>query len=68
MVGRHLVATVVAMPVTLCAGLLAFGWNIGVKLEIFGSGLVPGVVLGVVLEFHGSAFLAIQPDGKALVI
>ena len=67
MIGRYL-ATVLTLPVTLCAGLLAFGWNIGIKLEILGSGLVSVIVLGIVLELHCAALLAIQPDGKALVI
>jgi hypothetical protein len=48
--------------------LLAFGWNIGIKLETLGSGLITGVVLGVVLELYCAALLAIQPDGKAFVI
>jgi len=64
MVGRYLVATVVALPVTLCAGLLAFGWNIRIKFKIFGSGRVADVTLGVVLELHCTVFLAIQPDCK----
>jgi len=63
-----LVAMVVTLPVTLGASLLAFGWNIGIKFEILGPGLVAGVMLGVVLELYSAAFLAIQPDGKTLVI
>jgi len=62
------VATVVALPVTLCAGLLAFGWNIRIKFKIFGSGRVADVTLGVVLELHCTVFLAIQPDCKTLII
>ena len=56
------------MPVTLGAGLLAFGWYVGIKFETFCPGLVAGIVLSVVLKLHGAAFLAIQPNGKALVI
>jgi len=61
-------AAVVTLPVTLGAGLLASGWDIMIKLEITCPGLVSGVVLGVVLELHCAALLAVQPDGKTLVI
>jgi len=57
-----------SLPVTLCAGLLAFGWNIRIKFKIFGSGRVADVTLGFVLELHCTVFLAIQPDCKTLII
>ena len=61
-------ATIVTVPVTPGAGLLAFGWYVGIKFETFCPGLIAGVVLSVVLKLHGTALLAIQPDGKTLVI
>jgi hypothetical protein len=61
-------ATIVTVPITLGAGLLTFGWYVGIKFETLGPGFVAGIVLSVVLELNSATFPAIQPDGKTLVI
>ena len=68
MVCRDLMATIIALSIRSGAGLLTFLWYIGIQLEITCPSLIAGIALCVVLELHGTVLLAIQPDGKALVI
>jgi hypothetical protein len=70
-IGRHLVAAVVASAVVLVGGsggLLASLGNVGVEVEFLMALEIALVALGVVAKLHGAAPVAVEPHRKPLVI